>query len=59
MAIGYQQVFHTYGNEIGSFYGDDPEYIAEMAATEVLAYQDNGAFSSHSKHFIARGGRKS
>ncbi len=58
VALGYHQVFHTYGNEIGSFYGDDPEYIALMAATEVLAYEDNG-FSSHSKHFIARGGRNS
>lgn len=55
-ALGYHQVFHGYGNEIGSFYGDDPEYIAKMAATETNAYQDNG-WSAHSKHFIARGGR--
>ncbi|MCI7812862.1 MAG: glycoside hydrolase family 3 N-terminal domain-containing protein [Lachnospiraceae bacterium] len=55
-AIGYHQVFHGYGNEIGSFYGDDPNYIAKMAATETNAYQDNG-WSAHSKHFIARGGR--
>ena len=33
-AIGYHQVFHGYGNEIGSFYGDDPNYIAEMSAIE-------------------------
>ena len=57
-AIGYHQVFHGYGNEIGSFYGDDPTYIAEMAAIETRAYEDNG-FNSHSKHFIARGGRNS
>ena len=56
VAIGYHQVFHGYGNEIGSFYGDDPAYIAEMAAIETRAYEDNG-FNSHSKHFIARGGR--
>lgn len=56
VALGYHQVFHGYGNEIGSFYGDDPEYIAEMSATETNAYQDND-FSAHSKHFIARGGR--
>ena len=55
-AIGYHQVFHGYGNEIGSFYGDDPNYIAKMAAIETNAYQDNG-WSAHSKHFIARGGR--
>ena len=55
-ALGYHQVFQGYGNEIGSFYGDDPEYIAKMAATETNAYQDNG-WSAHSKHFIARGGR--
>ncbi|MBQ8161715.1 MAG: hypothetical protein IJ083_13345 [Clostridia bacterium] len=58
VAIGYHQVFHGYGNEIGSFYGDDPNYIAKMAATETRAYEDNG-FNSHSKHFIARGGRNS
>ena len=57
-AIGYQQVFHGYGNEIGSFYGDDPTYIAKMAAIETKAYNDNG-FEAHSKHFIARGGRNS
>ncbi len=55
-ALGYNQVFHGYGNEIGSFYGDNPNYIAKMAAIETNAYQDNG-WSAHSKHFIARGGR--
>lgn len=58
VAIGYHQVFHGYGNEIGSWYGDDPNYIAKMAAAETKAYEDNG-FQSHSKHFIARGGRNS
>lgn len=58
VALGYHQVFHGYGNEIGSFYGDDPEYIAKMSALETRAYEDNG-FNSHSKHFIARGGRNS
>ncbi len=56
VAIGYHQVFHGYGNEIGSWYGDDPNYIAEMAAAETRAYDDHN-FQSHSKHFIARGGR--
>lgn len=58
VAIGYHQVFHGYGNEIGSWYGDEVNYIAKMAAIETRAYDDNG-FNSHSKHFIARGGRNS
>ena len=56
VAIGYHQVFHGYGNEIGSWYGDNPSYIAEMSVAETRGYDDNG-FNSHSKHFIARGGR--
>nr|MBR4280949.1 hypothetical protein [Clostridia bacterium] len=56
VAIGYHQVFHGYGNEIGSWYGDEVNYIAEMSAIETKAYDDYG-FQSHSKHFIARGGR--
>ena len=56
VALGYHQTFHGYGNEIGSWYGDNPNYIAQMAGTETRAYQDNG-WSAHSKHFIARGGR--
>lgn len=56
VALGYHQVFHGYGNEIGSWYGDEVNYIAKMAAIETRAYDDNG-FNSHSKHFIARGGR--
>lgn len=56
VALGYHQVFHGYGNEIGSWYGDEVNYIAKMSAIETRAYEDNG-FNSHSKHFIARGGR--
>jgi beta-glucosidase-like glycosyl hydrolase len=56
VALGYHQVFHGYGNEIGSFYGDEVNYIAKMSAIETRAYDDHG-FNSHSKHFIARGGR--
>ena len=58
VAIGYHQTFHGYGNEIGSWYGDDPEFIATMTDAETHAYEDNG-FQSHTKHFIARGGRNS
>lgn len=56
VALGYHQVFHGYGNEIGSWYGDEVNYIAKMTAIETRAYNDWG-FNSHSKHFIARGGR--
>lgn len=58
VALGYHQVFHGYGNEIGSWYGDEVNYIAKMSVAETRAYDDNG-FNSHSKHFIARGGRNS
>lgn len=58
VALGYHQVFHGYGNEIGSFYGDDPNFIAKMSAAETHAYEDNN-YGAHSKHFIARGGRNS
>ena len=33
VALGYHQTFHGYGNEIGSWYGDNPNYIAQMAGT--------------------------
>jgi beta-glucosidase len=56
VAIGYHQVFHTYGNEIGSWYGDEVNYIAEMTVATNTAYDDHN-FQSHTKHFIARGGR--
>lgn len=56
VALGYHQVFHGYGNEIGSWYGDDVNYIAQMSAAETRAYEDQN-FQSHSKHIIARGGR--
>ena len=58
VALGYNQVFHGYGNEIGSWYGDEVNYIANMSAVETKAYNDNN-FNAHSKHFIARGGRNS
>ena len=58
VALGYHQVFHGYGDEIGSWYGDEVNYIAKMSALETHAYNDNG-FNAHSKHFVARGGRNS
>ncbi|MCE5344408.1 MAG: hypothetical protein LLF96_12620 [Eubacteriales bacterium] len=57
-ALGQTGTFHTYGLEIGSWYGDEVNYIAQMTAAETKAYEDGG-INSTSKHFIARGGRSS
>ena len=55
-ALGYHVPFHTYGVEIGSWYGDEVNYIAKMTAIETRAYEENGV-NACTKHFIARGGR--
>ena len=57
-AIGFHIPFHTYGVEIGSWYGDEVNNIARMTATETLAYEENGV-GACTKHYIARGGRSS
>ena len=57
-AIGFHVPFHSYGVEIGSWYGDDVNYIAKMVGTETKAYQENGV-NACTKHFMARGGRSS
>lgn len=57
-ALGYHLVFHSYGVEIGSWYGAEPSYIADMTAVETAAYEANGV-NATTKHFIARGGRYS
>ena len=57
-AIGFHLPFHSYGVEIGSWYGDDVNYIAKMVGIETKAYQDNGV-NATTKHFMARGGRSS
>lgn len=57
-AIGFHIPFHTYGVEIGSWYGDEVNNIATMTATETLAYEENGV-GACTKHYIARGGRSS
>ncbi len=57
-AIGFHVPFHSYGVEIGSWYGDDVNYIATMVGTETAAYQENGV-NACTKHFMARGGRSS
>ena len=55
-AIGFHVPFHSYGVEIGSWYGDDVNYIAKMVGIETKAYQENGV-NACTKHFMARGGR--
>lgn len=55
-AIGFHVPFHSYGVEIGSWYGDDVNYIAKMVGAETRAYQENGV-NACTKHFMARGGR--
>lgn len=57
-ALGYHVPFHTYGVEIGSWYGEEVNYLAKMTATETKAYEENGV-NACTKHFIARGGRTS
>lgn len=57
-AVGYHVLFHPYGVEIGSWNGEDPEYIAKMTEAEVKALNEGGALACV-KHFIARGGDQS
>ncbi|MBR5345036.1 MAG: hypothetical protein IK127_04350 [Clostridia bacterium] len=57
-AIGFHLPFHSYGVEIGSWYGDEVNYIAKMVGIETKAYQENGV-NATTKHFVARGGRSS
>lgn len=55
-ALGYHMPLHTYGEELGSWYGDELNYIIEMATAEINAYYDNGV-DGCTKHYVARGGR--
>ena len=55
-ALGYHLLFHSYGVEIGSWYGDEPANIGKMTYAETAAYEQNGV-NATTKHFIARGGR--
>ena len=52
-AIGFHLPFHSYGVEIGSWYGDEVNYIAKMVGIETKAYQENGV-NATTKHFVAR-----
>lgn len=54
--MGYTTIFHSYGVEIGSWYGDEVNYISDMIVAETKAYEENGVHAM-TKHYIARGGR--
>ena len=55
-AVGIHIVLHPYGQEIGSWNGEDPEYAGTMAKAEINAIQVEGGVYACAKHFIARGG---
>lgn len=57
-AIGYHVVFQGFGVEIGAWFGDEPTLRSKLAVAEATGYQAGG-ISATTKHFIARGGRKS
>ena len=58
-ATGIHVVLHPYGQEIGSWNGEDPEYAGSMTRAEVNALQVEGGVEACMKHFIARGGDSS
>ena len=55
-AVGIHIVLHPYGQEIGSWNGEDPEYAGTMAKAEIEAIQVEDGVYACAKHFIARGG---
>lgn len=55
-ATGIHVVLHPYGQEIGSWNGEDPEYAGTMGKLEIAAIQVEGGTEACAKHFIARGG---
>ncbi|MDI9485702.1 MAG: glycoside hydrolase family 3 N-terminal domain-containing protein [Bacillota bacterium] len=57
-SVGVHVTFEPYGNEIGSFNGEDPEYIAKMTELEVATLNENG-LATCTKHWIGRGGDSS
>lgn len=55
-AAGIHVVLHPYGQELGSWNGEDPEYAGTMGKLEIAAIQVEGGTEACAKHFIARGG---
>ncbi len=58
-ATGIHVVLHPYGQELGSWNGEDPYYAGTMTREEVLSLQVEGGVEACMKHFIARGGDSS
>lgn len=58
-AVGIHVVLHPYGQELGSWNGEDPEYAGSMTKEEVLSIQVENGTEACMKHFIARGGDSS
>ena len=58
-ATGIHVVLHPYGQELGSWNGEDPVYAGTMTREEVYALQVEGGVEACMKHFIARGGDSS
>lgn len=54
-SVGVHVTFEPYGNEIGAFNGEDPEYITKMTELEVATLNENG-LATCTKHWIGRGG---
>ena len=55
-AVGIHIVLHPYGQEIGSWNGEDPEYAGTMAKAEIESIQVEDGVYACAKHWIARGG---
>lgn len=51
-AVGYHVLLQPSGEELGSANGDDPVYVAKMAAEEIASINEGGA-KACVKHFIA------
>ncbi len=54
LAVGYQFTMGAMGMELTSYFGEDPNYVAEMSALETSTIEGLG-YGDCVKHFIARG----
>lgn len=53
-AVGYHLTLNPYGVELGSWYGEDPNYLADLTALEIETMQSTG-LAVCTKHFVGRG----
>lgn len=59
-AIGYHITLNPYGVEFGSWYGEDPNYLAEVSAVEVAAMQSANLVTcvkAHTREDLVRNAR--